>query len=938
MLPQHTGTALVPSRNALRVLRQLALAGSTIGGVCTVAAITYDAHRRASIAEKIVQNKRTIQTSAPYYNATSAARKLALMVEAAEAGEFDGLASLKQGGWNRSSHNHEHEHPSSTMVEQASTENRVVEGSGSSGFYSDIPPTFTEKDLQSAAQDLERATMTKSWLMDRSEAINFSVYDLETIGSSMYDRAPVELPNLSSEQGIDIQSEEYCQAIRAIRDLFEKRQIIEAAELFLETHPQTLKRLSARTRELAVNIFYANCSDDNIWVAKSLFERIEALDSISPRMWKFLVIALTKSGALESAAQVILRYRDAIDIPFYLVELVVRCLLETRRFQEASIVMYRNVAHDKECSLCGVFLHSIWKKSRNIDLMNREFEKMLSIIGRFDIEPTAKLFNPMIKAYIQFGRIADAEALANDMETVYGVTGSCRTKGLLLLGQALACNWNEVKEGLEEMHTLGLTSDRNFTRIFTSVFLEFWPIHNAAAIREFFNKAVEKYSLRPDQVLYEHVLRAYIQKGDAELVTELENLAQTLQWEVSLKEDEFIEMLQVERRSIEGSHVGFWQMLHAARIKYGQSASSQRIMGYDQRSLPWREANLIPNKGVWPNWYRRALSGIMTDRPINQYSALDKQMAHFLHAGDFDSVLWCFENAKAAGFVFKSFHVELAVIAMLVEKGIAPARQIIEDHWKDMEADLPVIPVFFSQIMEVDALSDIEMLKLAVFHFYNMCWDMPNLGLKHHFMNNISTRLIDQGQADAALDLLIAAYKSRWGRQIKFDGACMRTLLRAFVQTGHLKGVRWCILTAIARDSACNKDFVVDARRALVTGNLRKAGWSSRRELRVSFMQHLGTIVNTLHRKSEGDPELAQLKNNKGRKRMSQKFYHPQGHKWRNDSFPSLQKLVRHWDEERELEWITTPPTNIFLSEEKTYKVWNQQSVLAREEEHDVES
>jgi hypothetical protein len=930
MLPPHTGTAVVPSRNALRVLRQLAFAGSTFGGVCAVAAITYDAHRRANIAEKIVQNKRTIQSSAPYYNATSAARKLALMVEAAEAGEFDGLASLKQGGWNRS---HDHDRVSKTVADQASAERIVLEGSGHSTFYSDIPRPFTERDLESAAHDLERATITKSWLTDRSEAIDFSVYDEETIG----DQGPLDLPNLSADRGFDFRSEEHCQTIRTIRDLFEKGQIIEAAEMFLETHPQTLKRLPARIRELAVNIFYANCADDNIWVARNVFERIEALDSISPRMWKFLVISLAKSGALESAAQIVLRYRDSIEIPFYLAELVLRCLLETRRFQEASIVMYRNIAHDKDCSLCGVFLNSLWKKSRSIDLMNREFEKMLSIIERFNIQPTPKLFNPMLKAYIQFGRVADAKALANDMEGVYGVEGTCRTKGLLVLAHALACNWNEVKEGLQEMHALGMTSDRGFVPAFTSIFLEFWPIHNAAAIRQFFNEAVENYSLKPDQVLYEHVLKAYIQKGDAELVAELENLAQSRQWKVNLREDQFIEMLQAERRSIEGSHVGFWQMLSSARIKYGQSAASKQILGYDQRSLPWREANLIPNTDVWPNWYRRALSGIMTDRPIDQYQALDKQMAQFLHAGDFDSALWSFENAKAAGFVFKSFHVELAAIATLVEKGIAPARKVVEEHWEDMKNDLPIIPVFFTQLMEVDTLTEVEILKMAVFRFYNLCWAMPNLGLKHHFMNTISIRLIEQGQADAALDLLVTAYKSRWGRQMKFDGACMRTLLRAFVLTGHLKGVRWCILTALARDSASSRDFIIDARRALVTAHLRNAGMSSRREWRVSFMQHLGHIVETLQRKSQGDPELARLTNSKRRKRMSQKFYHPQGHKWRNDTFASLQKLVAHWDEERELEWITSPPTTIFVSEEKTWNIWNQETVLVNEGEPYVE-
>ncbi|KAJ5596967.1 hypothetical protein N7450_003425 [Penicillium hetheringtonii] len=88
-------TPAVPSRNALRVLRQLALAGSTVGGFCTVGVVTYDVHRRVRVAEQIIENKRTLRTSAPNYDATASAKRLAMMMEAAEAGEFLGLDSLK---------------------------------------------------------------------------------------------------------------------------------------------------------------------------------------------------------------------------------------------------------------------------------------------------------------------------------------------------------------------------------------------------------------------------------------------------------------------------------------------------------------------------------------------------------------------------------------------------------------------------------------------------------------------------------------------------------------------------------------------------------------------------------------------------------------------------------------------------------------------------
>lgn len=997
---------MVPSRNALRILRQLAFAGSTLGGVCTVAAITYDAHRRATIAEKIVKNKRTLQTSTPYYNATSAAKKLALMVEAAEAGEYDGLASLKQAGWNRESHDHEHNPVSDTQLDPGDSDAEGMAPRQSSIHareYQKYPSHFTLRDLTAAADDLERAAVTKSWLTERSEAINFSAYDQESAYNhnsahdpelvydeysahaqeSAYDENAAYDQNSASDQELvydqdsasdqELVSDQYSAsdqnlayepesepsihdrkktedesaqskedespAIRTVRDLFERGKIIEAAEYYLETHSQITEKLSEadRERELAVNIFYANCMEDNVWVARDLFEYIESRSSISPRMWKRLIICLTKAQAIESASQLILKYNDQIPIPFYFAELAIRCLLETHRFSEAASILYRNVSKDEDCALCGVYLSNLWKKSRSIDLMNREFERLMVIFRRIDRQPTAKLFNPMVKAYVSFGRIADAEALVNDMITVYGVAPNCRTKGLLLLGQAYGCNWKEVKDGLQELHELGMASDdRSFVKAYTALFLEFWPTHNAAEIREFFTDAVERYSLTPDQVLYEHVLQAYIQKGNTNFVTELAHLAVKSGWKVEMKEEEFVKQLQIHRRRVEHSPVGFWQLLNAARVTYGQAAASQQILGYDQRSIPWPEANCAQYTDVWPNWYRRALKGIMTDRPIDQYPQLDVQMAEALHRGDFESVLWSYENAGAAGYVFLSHHVELAAIATLVQEGLGPAQKLVEKHWEDMKAKLVVVPQFFVQIMDSDALPETELMKMAVFRFYTLCWEMSHRTSEHRFLNRIATRYIEQGKPDAALDLMLTVYKSRWGRQERLNGESMRTIMRAFLLTGSLKGVRWCLLTTIARGSADNKDLIVDARRALVTARVKKIGWKGRKIDRLYFLRHLGKLVRILERKTNGDPELVSLLvNDKRWRRMTKKFYHPQIHKWQDDKTLSLQKVIAYWDEERELEWVTTEPSKILQAEEKVWELWNEERVTSEEEEEE---
>jgi pentatricopeptide repeat protein len=90
----------VPSTVALKVLRRLAFAGSTvgaIGGVCGIAATTYETHRRICTVEKIVEQKRKIHAHPRY---CGSAAMLAVMMEMAENGTFEGKDSLprrKQG-------------------------------------------------------------------------------------------------------------------------------------------------------------------------------------------------------------------------------------------------------------------------------------------------------------------------------------------------------------------------------------------------------------------------------------------------------------------------------------------------------------------------------------------------------------------------------------------------------------------------------------------------------------------------------------------------------------------------------------------------------------------------------------------------------------------------------------------------------------------------
>jgi hypothetical protein len=839
------------------------------------------------------------------------------MIAAAEAGEFDGLESLKDWGWTKKSS--VHTEPTDSEKDSASDGSRETTGPTKGELF--VPAIYTQRWGMNGSK---RATTKRI-------GTNGEV----SVAQSSHSQN-ASLNETADEQSGFEDSERSHFIFKTIRDLMNRHRVIEAGEMFLETHPPTLTTISMEQRELALEIFYANCQRGNIFVARCIFERIEAVDRVSPRMWKVLLMALAKNGSVESASQLYMKYRNSFELPPIMIDVILRCLLESQRFRVAKWLMYASIKHDRNCGLCGLFLAALWRKTRSIDLINEQFEKLLSILPRFEKKPTEKLFNPVLKAYVEFGRVADAEALANDMQTKYQVPVSCRTKGLLLFSSALACDWNAVENGLQEMHDLGLTHNMDdFVRIFDRMFLEYWPSHSATDIRSFFFGAVEKYSLVPDRVLYQHALEALVEKGNMDHLAELSNLVKSRGWELEFDEDEFLEMLRSRRLARERSPTGSWQTLQAARVKYGQVASSQQILGYDQRSVPIAQVNRMPRTQEPLPWYERTMEDILPSRPIDQYQPLDKQMGHYLHSGNIKGALEAFQNAKAAGLQFKPIHVELAVIATLVDVGLNAARALIEEEWEGIRHFQLFFPRFFRQVTEIEPPAEVEIIKMAVFRFYNLCWENPLLIVKHNFMISMTSQLIKKRQYNDALDLLLTAYKSRWGRHVKFNGICMKMFVRAFLATDNLKGVRWCILTGIARGSACNKEFLVEVRRAVASLRLRSPqDTRDRMRKRTAYLIYLNFLADILEKKCDGDADMRTLRSNRSEKRMSRRLHEqPVTSERPRCDFASVRRAVESWDEELELDKLTSK-TNLNARAVVVLEMWDERNVVEEGDEY----
>ncbi|KAJ5089187.1 hypothetical protein N7532_007871 [Penicillium argentinense] len=898
-------TPAVPSRNALRVLRQLALAGSTVGGFCTVGVLTYDVHRRVRVAEQIIENKRTLRTSAPNYDATASAKRLALMMEAAEAGEFMGLDSLKKM-------------PRLPQVD--GTDQRDTQGILEPHPDSFQPCHGLEKPKQSHhydSFDLSRSVEAKKRAINRVALARKAGQAKE------------------GEEKVAMSLEE------RIRTLIADDKEIEAVNIFLKRVPARVEEpISYETREAARQLFAANCLKGNIFLARTLFERLEKVSVIDTEMWATMMHILAKEGHVDSAGSIFERHRASLSVPSHLLEVVLRCLMESRRLGPAKALFYTRIRNDENGGLCGAFLDGIWRKTRNIELVNVEFRTILSKLANLQRTPTEKVFNPLVKAYIEAGQFEDAEALVADMPVKFDVQPGCRTLGLLVYARALKCDWEGVFSGLREMHQLGFTRDkRSFALIFDRVFLEYYPTHAGRQIFDFLVTCIDEFEIVPDKVLHRHILEALCERGDTNYIGQITRMAEDRNWNTGLDQDTLIGILGARRVSMEGAPVGIWRMLQAAKEQYGQASSSQRLLGSGYASYSLDRGVLRPIHVPAEETFPKTMKDLVSSNSISSSVPLHKQMENHINGARFDEALGVFRGARRAGFVIRPLHVHLAVIATILGNGPAglhDAQILIKREWP-LWSERPkyrhnpqkprVLPLFFQQIMQIhDKVTTGNLLKMALFEYYNLCRTTPTLTVKHHALTSLCKRLISDGRRILAIVLLTAVYRSKWRKTHGFDQVMFKLCLRAFTHAENLRGVWWCLLAVLSRSEPVRRDFLVEAQR-LKHVMETKFGPKKVDSPDASYnLTTLYNIISALEEKSMGDEYWTNRSPDPVlKKSMRSRLVSLAPEERHTLPAYSVEKMVDHFDEEMELDFLTGYKKR---NEGELEQVWSELAML----------
>ena len=130
---------------------------------------------------------------------------------------------------------------------------------------------------------------------------------------------------------------------------------------------------------------------------------------------------------------------------------------------------------------------------------------------------------------------------------------------------------------------------------------------------------------------------------------------------------------------------------------------------------------------------------------------------------------------------------------------------------------------------------------------------------------------------------------SSWRKSHGFDQVQLKILMRAFAMTGHLRGVWWCMMTALSRQEPVLYDFVVEAKRLLPQLEKQYSHRDSK-SYEEQNMQQLNHLMVALEEKAAGRPHWKTV------------YACPET----KQRLPStgIESLVQSFDEEMEMDWL----------------------------------
>ncbi|KAI5208495.1 hypothetical protein E4T39_01194 [Aureobasidium subglaciale] len=235
----------------------------------------------------------------------------------------------------------------------------------------------------------------------------------------------------------------------------------------------------------------------------------------------------------------------------------------------------------------------------------------------------------------------------------------------------------------------------------------------------------------------------------------------------------------------------------------------------------------------------------------------ENEMLIALSEGRYADLLNMYESSLGrSGLPASSYSLEMAIQA---RTKLSDDVGLLGDHIDTaseagMEITAALIPLLSHQIQIAapGAPMHIEELRHTVRSFYGHMVK-NNVNIRHHLATASATVLIQNNQANEAIQLLQTIYHSKWVREVPFDLPAMTVLLQAYIRVSHSTGIDWVIKEVLEKGYRIDYTFMTVIRKAWKQAEIRSQSGGARgaNNLKLSRMLEYYSEVCRVRQKTQ---------------------------------------------------------------------------------------
>ncbi|KZF22940.1 hypothetical protein L228DRAFT_268308 [Xylona heveae TC161] len=836
----------VPSKGALRLLRQIAYAGSFAGSIGGGAVILEDRRRRICAAREIHETTRKLKSSRKYHSAASAAENErdsssehaiykhwdinitpeddpsrtpflpSEINKAYESVHFPSSASHK--------HHKERIHRSEKhqLREDFADNSDVAVGNRSKAEDvavvggSDLTPHSPQKLHKFVPRGIDEQLSNTALKNTPPSNNNVIEKDSAQTGNLSSTRPHTTSGRESSAEAIATVEKPGSQSnpeslLQHIDTRLARKDTRNAVALFLETFSnQTSTELRPRFTKLAFKLASAALQEKKYNLVENIFWRMRELNALDWRCWSLMLKALAEQKQHRQLIDIFKDWRgtfrpnDESHVP------AMQAFVAHSKLGEAEEIL-QSASKQNSSQLRAsyvVLLSGIWRATRDLERTKALFSRMLSWSA--DFRPSVALYNSLIRSCVESHQEEQAEAYVLEMKEKWSLQPNIRTLGHFVLSKAQKQDWPGVQNSLDNLKSTGLIAEaKTPAALLNPLLIAYGRQGNSKDLVSFSRTIIEAYELRPDQSTSDIVVGILAENG---LVSEIE------EWMEYTRQQGF--NLKLDAQSFGQNLERFW-----ARNKNGATTRVEKLH-FAHRQLKRSAVNDEALHGIrkviarWKSQRPRKLnSKPLKDAPNEKLEmgvgvrGVHRQMDLAMIDGRPAEAVRIYERAVADGVVISRQLLETAVEASLRATGDDFAQAhglVLSARESGLKTEDALTPLFIHHLYQ--SASHIrrhvgEDLKTAVLNVYRTM-EQHGLPIKHHVAITAANRLINQGKPSEAISLLTNIKSLPLYESTPFDIVGMTTFLRAYVQLHQVAGIQWVLHTVFSTDMPIDEPFV----------------------------------------------------------------------------------------------------------------------------------